>query len=188
MSSNSGPSSTTCCTPRMMSSFSSTSLTRTSAKRRLQHGGGFQGKRTLPQSPRRCQDRAPVASNKVFHQVRVLVVAPQVVRRGGLPIHRRGMNVVMVWSSTRPSRLSWRFPQKGKTTGWIMPDRHDANESYTIIEQCTAFGNLNIGVSFVVRRKSGVVVPATKFGQSGEESILLGTVSAAVGDNLAHFR
>ena len=38
------------------------------------------------------------------------------------------------------------------------------NKSITIIEQCAAFGNLNIGVSFVLRRKSGVVMPITKFG------------------------
>ena len=57
--------------------------------------------------------------------------------------------------STIPSKRSWRFPQI---------ERHDANESFTIIEQCTAFGNLNIGVSFVVHRTSGVVMPATKFG------------------------
>ena len=45
-----------------------------------------------------------------------------------------------------------------------MPEKHDANESVTVIEQCTAFGNLNIGVSFVVHRRSGVVIPTTKFG------------------------
>ena len=73
---------------------------------------------------------------------------------------------------------------KGEDDRWAMPFRHDANESFTIIEQRTAFGNLNIGVSFVARRKSGVVMPTTKFGQSGEESVLLGTVFAA----FAHFR
>ena len=62
-------------------------------------------------------------------------------------------------------QATWKFPRKGKTTDrWAMPERHDANGSFTIIEQCTAFGNLNIGVSFVVRRESGVVVPTTKFG------------------------
>ena len=45
---------------------------------------------------------------------------------------------------------------------WIMPEKHDANKSVTVIEQCTAFGNLNIGVSFTARR-SGVVIPTTKF-------------------------
>ena len=53
---------------------------------------------------------------------------------------------------------------KGEDHRWIMPEKHDVNESVTIIEQCTAFGNLNIGVSFVLRRKSGVVMPITKFG------------------------
>ena len=53
---------------------------------------------------------------------------------------------------------------KGEDDRWIMPERYDANESYTIIEQCTAFGNLNIGISLVVRKKSGVVMPTTKFG------------------------
>ena len=53
---------------------------------------------------------------------------------------------------------------KGEDDRWAMPERHDANESFTIVEQCTAFSNLNIGVSFVARRKSGVVMPTTKFG------------------------
>ena len=53
---------------------------------------------------------------------------------------------------------------KGEDDRRAMPERHDANESYTIIEQCTAFSNLRIGVSFVAHRKSGVVMPATKFG------------------------
>ena len=72
-----------------------------------------------------------------------------------------------------------------------MPEKHGVNESITIIEQCTAFGNLNIGVSFVLHRKSGVVMPTTKFwtrSQSGEERILLGTVFAASGGNVAHLR
>ena len=56
------------------------------------------------------------------------------------------------------------IPAKGEDDRWIMPERHDANESFTIIEQCAAFGILNIGVSFVVHRKSGVVMPTTKFG------------------------
>ena len=45
-----------------------------------------------------------------------------------------------------------------------MPERYDANESFTIIEKRIAFGNLNIGVSFVAHRKSGVIMPTTKFG------------------------
>ena len=53
---------------------------------------------------------------------------------------------------------------KGEDERWIMPEKHDANESVTIIEQRTAFGNLNIGVSFVLRRRSGVVMLITKFG------------------------
>ena len=53
---------------------------------------------------------------------------------------------------------------KGEDDRWIMPEKHDVNESITIIEQRTAFGNLNFGVSFVLRRKSGVVMPITKFG------------------------
>ena len=44
---------------------------------------------------------------------------------------------------------------KGEDHRWIMPEKHDVNESVTTIEQCTAFGNLNIGVSFALRRKSG---------------------------------
>ena len=61
-------------------------------------------------------------------------------------------------------QASLEISAKGEDDRWAMPERHDANESFTIIEQCTAFGNLNIGVSFVVRRKSGVVMPTTKFG------------------------
>ena len=53
---------------------------------------------------------------------------------------------------------------KGQDDRWIMPERHDVNDSVTIIEQCTAFGNLNIGINFVVHKKSGVVIPTTKFG------------------------
>ena len=45
-----------------------------------------------------------------------------------------------------------------------MPGKHDVNESITIVDKCTAFGSLNIGASFVLRRKSGVVMPTTKFG------------------------
>ena len=56
------------------------------------------------------------------------------------------------------------FSAKGEDERWIMPEKHDANESATIIEQCTAFGNLNIGDSFVLHRRSGVVMPITKFG------------------------
>ena len=53
---------------------------------------------------------------------------------------------------------------KGEDVRWVMPEKHDENKSVTIIEQCTAFGNLNIGVSFVLRRRTGIVMPITKFG------------------------
>ena len=80
------------------------------------------------------------------------------------------------WSSWRPPgkdqddvvnatiQAILEISAKGEDERWIMPEQHDANESVTVIEQCTAFGNLNIGVSFVVHRRSGVVVPTTKFG------------------------
>ena len=120
---------------------------------------------TSPQSPRRCQDRVPAASSKVFHQVQAQAAAPRVLHRGGL-------------------QAILEISIKGEDDRWVMRERHDAKESCTIIEQYTAFGNLNIGVSFVVRRKSGVVMPAEVWtrSQSGEESILLGTVSAAFGE------
>ena len=62
------------------------------------------------------------------------------------------------------SKDPWFVWSKGDHDRWAMPERHDANESFTMIEQCTAFGKLNIGVGFVVHRKSGVVTHTTKFG------------------------
>ena len=53
---------------------------------------------------------------------------------------------------------------KGEDDRRVMPEKHDVHESITIIEQRTAFSNLHIGVSFVLHRKSGVVMPITKFG------------------------
>ena len=86
--------------------------------------------------------------------------------------------VVRPWSARRPPgkeqddgtvvnviiQAILEISAKGEDDRWIMPEKHDVNESVTIVEQCTAFGNLNIGVSFVLHRKSGVVMPITKFG------------------------
>ena len=76
-----------------------------------------------------------------------------------------------------------------------MPEKHDANESFTIVEQRTAFGNLNIGVSFDVHRSRAQEIRSRHAhyedwtrSQSGEESSLLRTVFAAFGDNIAHLR
>ena len=79
---------------------------------------------------------------------------------------------------------------EGEDDRWIMPEKHDVNESITVIEQCTAFGNFNIGISFgfVMHRKSGVVMPTTKFGPEVKAGRILGTVFAAFGDNIAHLR
>ena len=82
------------------------------------------------------------------------------------------------WSTWRPPRKDQddgtvvnatiqailEISAKGEDDRWVMPEKHDVNESVTIVEQCTAFGNLNIGVSFVLHRKTGIVMPITKFG------------------------
>ena len=79
------------------------------------------------------------------------------------------------WSSWRPpgkeqddgtvvNATIQAISAKGEDDRWIMPEKHDVNKSITIIGQRTAFGNLNIGVSFVLHAKSGVVMPMTKFG------------------------
>ena len=54
MSSNSGPSSTICCTPEIAPRSSSTSSTKISAKKEYRHGGGYQEKPNLLHSPRQC--------------------------------------------------------------------------------------------------------------------------------------
>ena len=90
------------------------------------------------------------------------------------------------WSTWRPSgkdqddgtvvnatiQAILEISAKGEDERWIMPEKHDANESVTVIEQCTAFGNLKIGTR----------------SQSEEECILLGTVFAPLGVNIAHLR
>ena len=82
------------------------------------------------------------------------------------------------WSTWRPPRRDQddgavvnatiqailEISAKGEDDRWVMPEKHDVNESVTIVERCAAFGNLNIGVSFVLRRKTGIVVPIAKLG------------------------
>ena len=104
------------------------------------------------------------ASSRVFRQARAPAATPLVAQRGELLISRRGKNVMMDRYKKKNIQAILEISAKGEDDRWVMPEKHDANESFTIIEQRTAFGNLNIGVSFVVHRKSGVVMPTTKFG------------------------
>ena len=123
-----------------------------SAKKEYQHGGGYQGKLNLLQSPRQCRNPAPEASS--------LVASSSDDAAGRAPW----------WSTWRPPgkeqdngtvvnatiQAILEISARGEDDRWIMPQKHDVNESITIIEQCTAFSNLNIRVSFVLHRKSGV--------------------------------
>ena len=74
-------------------------------------------------------------------------MTPLIVRRGGLLGGRREKSRMKERLSMRPFKRSWGFPQTGKTN-----------------DGSCAFGNLNVGVSFVLHRRSGVVMPTTKFG------------------------
>ena len=157
MKSNGGPSSTICCAPESTKKF--IDVFNEDFGEEGVHGG-HQERHLLLQSPRQCRNPA---SSLVPNQAR----AP-----------------AMTWSCAVVS--TWRPPGKDQDDGtvvnatiqaileisaqgederWIMPEKHDANKSVIIIEQCTAFGNLNIGVSFVLHRRSGVVMPITSLDQ-----------------------
>ena len=125
--------------------------------------GTSQGKRTLPQSPRRCRGLAPEVSSLMFHQARASGdTTGRAPWRASYQPTGNTRDDGSVVNQTIQAILE--ISAKGEDDRWIMPEKHDVNESVTIIEQCTAFGNLNIRVSFVMHRKSGVVVPTTKFG------------------------
>ena len=80
---------------------------------------------------------------------------------------------------------------KGEDDRWVMPEKHDVNESVTTIEQRAAFGNLNIlglALCCAENRNPHAHHKVWTGSESGEERIILGTVLAAFGVDVAHLR